>query len=377
MKITIAIDSFKGSITSLEAGECAKKGVLKVFPNAEVVTMPIADGGEGTVEALSHGLNGKINTVIVKNPLGEPILSEYGQAGDTAIIESAKACGITLIKKEQLNPMIVTTYGVGEIIKDAISKGIRKFIIGIGGSATNDCGIGMLQALGFRFLDKFGKDVGFGANGLKDIVKIDNSLALKELKDCEFNVACDVDNPLCGERGASKVYSPQKGAKPSDIPLMDKYMSDFADLTKTIYPFADKNAKGAGAAGGLGFAFIVYLSATLKSGIDLILEKMGIENSIKDSSLVITGEGRLDEQTIMGKAPIGVARLAKKYGVPVLAFAGSVSDSAGICNQHGLDGVFGILNSVTTLENAMEKERAKFNLEFTVEQVLRAVKIKL
>ena len=377
MKVTIAIDSFKGSISSLEAGESAKAGVLKVFPNAEIVVKPIADGGEGTIDALTSGMGGKINTLMVKNPLGELVLAEYGEVGDIAIIESAKACGITLIKKEQLNPMLTTTYGVGEIIKDAISKGLRKFIIGIGGSATNDCGIGMLSALGVKFLDKNGKEVCYGAKALKEIVKIDVSGKIKELNECKFYIACDVNNPLCGERGASKVYAKQKGASPEDIILMDEYMNSFADLTKTVYPTADKNAKGAGAAGGLGFAFMVYLNAALKSGIDLVLSETGLEDCIKDSNLVITGEGRIDEQTIMGKAPVGITCIAKKYGVPVVAFAGSVADGANVCNEYGIDGVFGILNSVTTLEDAMQKERAKFNLKFTVEQVIRAIKIKI
>ena len=376
MKILVAIDSYKGSMTSMTAGNAAAVGIKRVFPDAEVVVKPIADGGEGTVESLVQGLCGKLKSVTVKNPLGKDISAEYGIINDTAIIEMSAASGIALIKKEELSPMNTTTYGVGQMIFDAVKNGCRNFIIGIGGSATNDCGIGMLQALGFVFLDKNGNSVGFGAKYLSEIESIDDSGVDSVLKDCKFNIACDVTNPLCGNNGCSEIFSPQKGATPEEVKIMDLGMVHFSETVKKYFSKANPDFPGSGAAGGLGFAFMTFLDAHLQSGIELILDKIGIENEISDSDLVITGEGKIDSQTIMGKAPIGIARLAKKYKKPVIAFSGCVSRDANICNSYGIDAVFPIVRTPCTLSDAMDEENAKNNMADCVEQVMCLLKLK-
>ena len=411
MKAIIAIDSFKGSMDSLEAGMAAAEGLRAAYPEAETLVYPLADGGEGTVQALVNGLGGKLEKVAVTGPLGELVECEYGilanDAGAaTAIIEMAGAAGITLLKPEQRNPLYTTTYGVGEVIKDAIAKGCRKFIVGIGGSATNDCGIGMLQALGAEFLDKGGKQVPFGAAGVEKIAFIDTNKMLPELDGCQFRIACDVDNPLYGEKGCSHIFGPQKGATPEMVEEMDGWIKRFAGLTaeyfaqsgnrdeQTNYKTQAKNVNitsnsqdikppqpafsspdypGCGAAGGLGFGFRAFLHGQLEPGISIVLEEIKIEKAIQEGDIVITGEGRLDGQTVMGKAPIGVAKLAKKYGKPVLAVAGSVTEEADACNTAGIDAFFPILRQVTTLEEAMEPETAKRNMKKTVEQVFRLI----
>lgn len=400
VKVVVAIDSWKGSLGSLEAGASIAEGVHRVFPEAEVLVRPLADGGEGTVEALVLGMNGRMETVQVTGPLGTSVEASYGiieelkegcvereddvgqescdrtmERTKIAIIEMAAAAGITLVDEKYRNPLDTTTFGVGEMICDAIHKGCRKFIVGIGGSATNDGGIGMLQALGYEFLNANGKQVPFGAKGLAEIVKIIDDHVLPELKECEFKVACDVTNPLCGTQGCSAVYGPQKGATPAMIADMDQWLFHYARLTQETYPHANWNQAGTGAAGGLGFAFLSYTNAVLESGIQIILEETRLESYIKAVDIVITGEGRLDGQTVMGKAPIGVAVIAKKYGKPVLAFSGCVTEEAGVCNQYGIDAFFPVLRTVTTLEEAMEKEQTKRNLSATVEQVFRLIKI--
>lgn len=373
MKVVTAIDSFKGSLTSLEAGEAVRRGILKVYPSASVEVRPLADGGEGTVEALISGMGGTIYEIQVTGPLGEKVSCQYGviEKSKTAVIEMSGAAGITLIPEEKRNPLYTTTYGVGEVIKDAILKGCRRFIIGIGGSATNDGGVGMLQALGFHFLDSKGKEIPFGASGLKELKKITTDFVLKELKECQFQVACDVTNPLCGELGCSAVYGPQKGADEAMVKEMDQWLSTYARLTKEVYPNADEQEPGAGAAGGLGFAFATFLDAELKSGIQIVLGETKLETYIKNADLVITGEGCLDGQTAMGKAPIGVAQIAKKYQKPVIAFAGCVTKEAVKCNQNGIDAFFPILRGVVSLKEAMDTENAKKSLEDTTEQAFR------
>ncbi len=373
MKIVIAIDSFKGSMTSMEAGNAAGDGIKRVIPDADVFVKPIADGGEGTVDALVSGMNGKLKAVIVKNPIGDEIYASYGIIDKTAVIEMAAAAGIALISGEDLNPMNTTTYGVGEMIKDAIEAGCRNFIIGIGGSATNDGGVGMLSALGFEFLDKDGKNVPYGAKALKMIETIKDDNVIEALNECTFNIACDVKNPLCGKNGCSFVFAPQKGAKTEDLPVMDDAMEHYAKLTSEKYPDADKDSEGAGAAGGLGFAFLAYLNGKLVSGIDLILDAINIEESLKEADLVITGEGRLDSQTVMGKAPVGIAKLAKKYNKRVIAFAGALTRDAKVVNEHGIDAIFSIVNGACTLEEAMNNANAKNNMADTVEQVMRVI----
>ena len=378
MKVVVAIDSLKGSLSSLEAGNAIKQGIKRVYQDAKIIVKPLADGGEGTVEALVSGMNGKIETVVATGPLGDKIESSYGIIPEKrlAIMEMASIAGITLLSLKQRNPLYTTTYGLGEMIKDAISKGCNNFIIGIGGSATNDGGIGMLQALGFDLLDKDGNQVPLGARGLKDLVKIDDKNVLPELKKCQFKIACDVTNVLCGENGCSVVFGPQKGATSQMIKDMDQWLYNFANLAKKKYPHSDALVPGTGAAGGLGFAFLTFVKATLESGIDIILETIDLKSDLKDVDVVVTGEGCLDRQSAMGKAPVGVAKMAKLYDKPVIAFAGSVTKEAKLCNQEGIDAYFPIIRNITTLQEAMAKENAKNNLMDTVEQVFRLWKIK-
>ncbi len=369
MKVIIATDSFKGSLSSLEAGNAIAEGIKKVNNTIEAEVCALADGGEGTVEALTAGMGGKIETIYATNPLGKKISCQYGIVEKTAIIEIAATAGITLITAEQRNPLDTTTYGVGEMIKDAIQKGCRRFIIGIGGSATNDGGIGMLQALGYGFLDKDKKQVCYGASGLAQLQSITTKNVLPELKECTFYIACDVTNPLCGKEGCSAIFGPQKGATEEMIQNMDKWLQNYAILAKSIFPKADSTFPGTGAAGGLGFAFFTFTNAVLESGISIVLRETKLEQKIKTADLVITGEGRLDEQSVMGKAPIGVAKLAKKYNKTVIAFAGSVTEQATVCNAHGIDAYFPILRRIVTLEQAMELARQ--NIIETSEQVFR------
>ena len=278
MKVAIAIDSFKGSLSTFEAGKAIEEGIKKVYSDAKVKIIPMADGGEGTVDAIVSAAGGEMQKVKVHNPLGKIIESSYGIVDKTAVIEMSAASGITLISESERNPLNTTTYGVGELILDAIKKGCRKFIVGIGGSATNDGGIGMLSALGFEFSDKSGKKVSCGAKGLKEIAVIKKDNALAELSECSFLVACDVKNPLCGENGCSKIYGPQKGATPEMIKDMDLWLENFAELTKGINPESDKDFPGAGAAGGLGFAFLSYMSGELKSGGDLVMKEQTLKS---------------------------------------------------------------------------------------------------
>ena len=380
MKVVVAIDSLKGSLSSLEAGQAIKEGVQVVYPEADVIVRPLADGGEGTVEALAIGMGGELVHVSVTGPLGEPVTAEYGilkadgTRPKTAIIEMSAAAGITLVPDEKRNPMHTTTFGVGELIKDAIDNGCRHFIVGIGGSATNDGGIGMLQALGYDFLDEDGAPVAYGGAGLQSIARIQAENVLPELKECTFRVACDVTNPLCGPMGSSAIYGPQKGATPEMVKELDEALLHYAELSKETFDHADRLYPGTGAAGGMGFAFLTYTNAVLESGIKIVLEETGLEDEMKDADFVITGEGRLDSQTALGKAPIGVAHLAKKHDKKVLAFAGCLTPDAGVCNENGIDAFFPILRRVITVQEAMEKETARENMIRSVEQVFRLIK---
>ncbi|MBO5347010.1 MAG: glycerate kinase [Lachnospiraceae bacterium] len=377
MKVVVAIDSLKGSLSSLEAGDAIKEGILGVMPDADVCVRPLADGGEGTVEALALGMGGRLEKVTVTGPLGTPVECTYGilDASKTAIVEMSGAAGITLVPEQDRNPLNTTTYGVGEVIKDAIAKGCRHFIVGIGGSATNDGGIGMLQALGYGMLDKDGNQVAFGAKGLEALAAITDDKVIPELKECTFRVACDVTNPLCGEKGCSAIFGPQKGATPSMILQMDQWLGAYAALTAFKYDKADAKYPGTGAAGGMGFAFLAYTNAVLESGIKIVLEETKLEEYVKDADIVVTGEGRLDGQTVFGKAPIGVAGIAKKHGKTVLAFSGAVTEDAVACNDHGIDAFFPILRKVCTLQEAMDSENARANMIAAVEQAFRLINV--
>lgn len=378
MRIAVAMDSFKGSLSSLQAGNAVKEAALRLDSGAEVFVRPLADGGEGTVEALYTGLGGEKVSITVSGPMKAPVNAEYLilSDGKTAVIEMSAAAGITLISADERNPLETTTYGVGELIKDAITRGCRNFIVGIGGSATNDGGVGMLSALGFEFLDEGGNVIPLGARGLEVLKHISTQNVIQELKKCKFRIACDVTNPLCGENGCSTVYGPQKGATPEMIEKMDKWLENYADISKTVSANSNMNYAGAGAAGGLGFAFRTFMNAELESGIKIILEETKLEDYIKIADIVVTGEGRLDSQTAMGKAPIGVANLAQKYGKRVIAFSGCVTEDAEILNTCGIDAFFPIVRGVTTLEDALEPRNAYKNLVNTAHQVFRLISIK-
>lgn len=373
MKIVIAMDSFKGSLTSTEAGEAVRDGIRRADPDACVSVFPLADGGEGTVDALIFGLKGERKQVTVTGPMGDPVSCSYGLVREKglAVIEMAGAAGLPLVPESARNPLLATTYGVGEVILDAIREGCRRFLVGIGGSATNDGGAGMLQALGFSLLDEEGRPIPGGAAGLAKISSVGAGQAEPKLQECVFRIACDVKNPLCGPDGASAVYGPQKGADPDMVRKLDENLARFAKVTKAWNPQADDDCPGTGAAGGLGFGFLAYLNASLESGIGIVLDELGLDEAVSQGDLVITGEGRLDEQTCMGKAPAGVAALGRKYKKPVIAFAGCVTKGASRLNDAGIAAFFPILRGACSLEDAMKKENAAENLRDTAEQAMR------
>ena len=328
LKIVSAIDSFKGSMTSLEVSEAFEKGVRKIYKDVEFVKVSLADGGEGTVQALIDNTNGKLVKLKVNGPLMSETEAFYGilEDGKTAVIEMAAASGLPLLAQEERNPMEATTYGTGELIKDAIKNGCREFIVGIGGSATNDGGMGMLSALGYVFLDKEGNELFPNGKNLSKVDSFDKNNVMKELEECKFLIACDVDNPFYGKSGAAHVYGRQKGASKEMILELDKGLENFSKVINKIMNIDISNVAGAGAAGGLGGAFMAFLNSDLKPGIDIIIQKVGLEDYLKDTDYVITGEGRIDFQSAMGKTPTGVAKLAKKYNIPVIAIGGSVAD---------------------------------------------------
>ena len=371
MHLLIAMDSFKGSLTSLEAGNAVKEAFLSVNPRGTALVSPMADGGEGTVTALTLGLGGELKTATVTGPLGEPVNARYGiLPGAVAVLEMAEAAGLPLVGPEKRDPMHTTTYGVGELIRIAMDQGCRQFIIGIGGSATNDGGTGMLTALGYAFLDKSGAPIKPGAKGLEDLHHICLDKADPRLSACTFRVACDVTNPLCGPLGCSAVFAPQKGAGEADIPKMDAWLSQYARLTAEHLPAADPQRPGAGAAGGMGFALMSYLKAEPLPGVELVQSQTGLEEKIKNAHLVITGEGKLDGQTAMGKAPAGVARLAKKYAKPVIAFAGCLGGDVAACKAYGIDEYYAITPADMPLAKAMDPATAYENLKNTATRVL-------
>ncbi|MBQ7321100.1 MAG: glycerate kinase [Clostridia bacterium] len=374
MKILIAIDSLKGSLGSTEAGEAAAEGIRRAMPEAEIEIRPLADGGEGTVDALLSLPGSEERQVTVCGPRRGETQAKYGVLPDgTAVMEMAQAAGLPLLAEEERDPTVTTTYGVGEMMLHAIRGGCRHLLMGIGGSATNDGGIGMLTALGWRFLDERGESVPDGARGLALVARVDDSGVPEDVRACRFSVACDVTNPLCGERGCAAVYGPQKGARAEDIPRMDAGMAHFAAVTARALPHADPDAPGAGAAGGLGFALRTYLGATLTPGVELILAATDMAGAVRDADVVVTGEGRLDAQTAMGKAPAGIAALAKTHGKPVIALSGCLGKGAQACNACGIDAYFPILPAPMTVEEAMEPARARRHVADTAEQIFRLI----
>lgn len=371
-KILIASDSFKGSLSSLEVAESIEQAILGVYPACRTVKLPVADGGEGTVEALVAGCGGQIVSCQVHNPLMKPVLAGYGVLPDgTAVIEMSAASGLSLVLAGERNPMATTTYGTGELINDALSRGCRNFLIGIGGSATNDAGTGMLQALGFRFLDINGSELGKGGQILESIEAVDASRAIPEVVlESSFTIACDVRNPFSGVDGAAYVFAPQKGADEAMVVQLDRGMKRFAGVLKEKYHKDIDRIPGAGAAGGMGGGFLAFLNSRLKPGIDMVLETLRFEERVGGADLVITGEGKLDRQTAMGKAPAGVLALSRKHHVPVVAIGGSVEDAERL-NAMGFLAVLPVIPCPVTLGQAMDKDFTRQNIRRTVVQVLR------
>ena len=370
--ITIAIDSFKGSLSSARVAEAAEQGIRAVLPDCSVQKISIADGGEGTVEALVETLQGQIIEITACDPLMRPISVRYGLVdGDsTAVIEMSEASGLPLLAAEERNPWLTTTYGTGEMIADAIRRGARRLLIGIGGSATNDAGMGMLEALGYKFYDADGVLLSGSGGNLSRVARIDDSEALPALKECHITVACDVKNPLYGPTGAAYVFAPQKGADAEMVEKLDAGLKNFASVVSTHFGSDAEQREGAGAAGGLGYCFSALLGARLQSGIDMVLEAIDFAKRIESSDLVITGEGRIDSQTVMGKAPSGVLNAASAQGIPVVAIGGAVESSEAL-RQSKFTAILPIVAGPVTLEEAMREEVAATNVSRTVEQIVR------
>lgn len=355
MKIVIAPDSWKESLSAADVAQAIEKGFREIFPHADYVRVPLADGGEGTVEAMVSATQGTTITTRVTGPLGQPVEARWGISGDgkTAFIEMAEASGLALVPPAQRNPLLTTSRGTGELILAALDRGVRHMLIGIGGSATNDGGAGMVQALGAKLCEASGQEIGPGGAALAKLARIDLSALDSRLRECNIKVACDVTNPLTGEQGASFIFGPQKGADPQMVRDLDSYLAHYARVIHRELQREVETIPGAGAAGGMGAALIAFLNAELRSGIELVTEALHLENHIHNCTLVVTGEGRIDSQSIHGKVPVGVARVAKKHHKPVIGIAGSLTPDVAVVHQHGLDAVFSVLNSIGTLEEAL------------------------
>lgn len=371
MKIVLAPDSYKGSMTAKEACDAMEEGIRRVLPDAEIIHHPMADGGEGTVQSLVDATGGTIYEATVKNPLGEPVQAIYGVLGDgqTAVIEMAEASGLYLIPADRRNPLLTTTFGTGELILDALNRGCRKFILGLGGSATNDGGAGMAQALGIRFLDDRGQQLPFGGGSLGQLHQIDLSGMDARIQQCTFTAACDVDNPLCGSNGASSIYGPQKGATAEMIRVLDDNLSHFAVIVDKFLGRSIASLPGAGAAGGLGAGIVSFLNGRIQKGVEIIIEATGLESKLLGADLVLSGEGQCDSQTVLGKTPFGVTQLARKTSVPVILIAGSVGQGAETLYKHGVTSVFSMVNGPVSLEEAMQN--APKLLTDTAERIIR------
>lgn len=354
MKIVIAPDSYKESLSASAVAQAIEKGFREIFPDAHYVSVPVADGGEGTVEAMIAATQGSERRAWVTGPLGDKVNACWGISGDgkTAFIEMAAASGLALVPPKKRNPLVTTSRGTGELILQALENGATNIIIGIGGSATNDGGAGMVQALGARLLDANGVEIGFGGGSLRQLDAVDISNLDPRLKQCTLRVACDVTNPLTGENGASRIFGPQKGASEEMVAELDLNLSHYADVIHQSLHIDVKTVPGAGAAGGMGAALMAFLGAELKSGIEIVTTALNLEQHIQDCTLVVTGEGRIDSQSIHGKVPIGVANLAKKHHKPVIGIAGSLTPDVGVVHQYGIDAVFSVLTRIVTLEEA-------------------------
>ncbi|ENO83839.1 glycerate kinase [Thauera linaloolentis] len=374
-KIVIAPDSYKESLSALEVARAVEAGFRAVFPQAEYVLVPVADGGEGTVEAMVAATGGRRLDVAVSGPLGDSVPAFYGLTGDgaTAVIEMAAASGLMLVPPAQRDPLRTTSRGTGELIRAALDAGARHFILGIGGSATNDGGAGMVQALGARLLDADGRELPPGGGALGELARIDVSALDPRLAACRIEVACDVDNPLTGPRGASAVFGPQKGATAAGVRILDDNLARFARIVERDLGVAVDRVPGAGAAGGMGAAMLAFFGAELKPGIEIVTAAVELDRHVRDADLVVTGEGRIDFQTIHGKTPIGVARVAKRHGKPVIGIAGSLGENVGVVHEHGIDAVFSVLHRPCSLEEALRDAAA--NVELTARNVAAGLRI--
>ncbi|CZF83582.1 Glycerate 2-kinase [Grimontia celer] len=375
MKIVIAPDSYKESLSAMDVAVAIENGFRRVMPEASIVKLPMADGGEGTVQSLVDATGGNIIQTKVTGPLGTPVEGFFGLLGDgeTAVIEMAAASGLHLVPPTERNPLVTTSFGTGELIKAALDHGAKHLIVGIGGSSTNDGGAGMAQALGVKLLDKDGQAIGFGGAALASLHTIDCSEVDSRLKNVKLEVACDVDNPLCGEKGASAIFGPQKGATPEMVKALDANLAHYADLMKSELGSDVKNSAGAGAAGGMGAALMGIFHADLRPGIEIVMDAVNLSEQLKDADLVITGEGRIDSQTIHGKTPIGVARCAKQFNLPVIGIAGSITQDSVVVYDHGIDVLFSVVSGACTLEDALTN--AKENVELTAQNVARTLKL--
>lgn len=377
MKIVIAPDSFKECLTAAQVAQSIENGMRQIFPDAEYVQVPVADGGEGTLQSLVDATQGRFIEVTVTGPLGEPINACFGLLGNgnTAMIEMAQASGIELVRPETRNPLIATTFGTGELIKEALGLGVRHFIIGIGGSATNDGGAGMLQALGIKLLDDNNQELEHGGAALAKLSHIDLATLDERLKQCTFIAASDVNNPLTGVNGASATFGPQKGASPEMVAILDDALRHYAAIIKRDLGIEVDAVAGAGAAGGMGAALLGFLNAKLKPGIEMVMEAVELAEKVKGADLVITGEGRIDGQTAQGKTPVGVARIAKMESIPVIALAGSVGPGVEAVYEKGIDALFPVVHGAVSLDEALAKgsenlTRAARNLAATLKLTL-------
>lgn len=374
MKIVIAPDSYKESLSALDVATAIERGFKEIFPDAEYVKLPVADGGEGTVEAMVAATHGRIVNVNVTGPLGEPVAGFYGISGDeqSAFIEMAAASGLELVPAAQRDPLITTSWGTGELIRHALDAGVKHIIIGLGGSATNDGGAGMVQALGATLLNAQGNALGHGGGELASLARIDVSKLDPRLKTCRIEVACDVTNPLTGAQGASAIFGPQKGATGETIALLDNALHHYARIIQRDLDVDVLTLAGGGAAGGMGAGLYAFCGAELRRGIEIVTDALHLAEHVADADLVITGEGRIDSQTVHGKVPVGVAKVAKGYNKPVIGIAGSLTADVGIVHEHGLDAVFSVIYSICSLDDALKN--AGDNVRMTARNVAAVLK---